>query len=246
MNDATWSTTRSAAGMMDLEGVRDGPAGVVFDCDGTIADTESLSRRAWTEILTAHGYAPTPDDAAAVIGHPFPRNWQYFASRADLGEQATFRARLRERFLELFDRDLQIYPDAVATMRALHELRIPIAVASSSEHRHVDRVLERAGLSDVVRAVVGADDVERHKPHPEPYRAAASSLGVRPDECAAVEDTSVGVASALAAGMFTVAVVRAHGSEDALSGAHRVVRELTLDAVRHPGSATAGIRNGRS
>lgn len=246
MSDAPWSAVRPHPEGSAGHEVPDLPIGVVFDCDGTIADTESLSSQAWTETLTAYGYLPTSDDFAAVIGHPFPRNWDYFASRADLGEQAVFRARLRERFIELFDRELRIHPDAVATMRALHRRAVPIAVASSSSHQHVDHVLERAGLSDVVAAVVGADDVERHKPHPEPYRAAAAALGVRPDGCTAIEDTPVGVDSAVAAGMFTVAVVRAHGTSGALSAAHRVVVELTLEAVRHPWSAVAGRRHERS
>ncbi len=208
------------------------PAGVVFDCDGTIADTESLSSRAWTETLATHGYIPGPDDFDAVIGHPFPKNWAYFSARADLGEQAVFRASLRERFIELFDRDLMIYPDAVATMLALHAAGIPVAVASSSGHSHVDRVLERADLVGVVRVVVGADDVERHKPDPEPYLTAAAGLGLAPTSCTAIEDTAVGLVSAGKAGMFTVGIVRDHGSPQGLAGANRVVDELALDVLR--------------
>lgn len=208
------------------------PHGVVFDCDGTIADTESLSSRAWTETLARHGYVPGPEDFAAVIGHPFPHNWAYFSERVDLGDETVFRRSMRARFLELFDRELEIHRDAVVTIRQLHGHRIPVAVASSSSHEHVDRVLERAGVTGMVGAVVGADDVARHKPDPEPYLVAAEQLGVSPTGCAAVEDTTVGLASALAAGMFTVGIVRAHGSEHDLADAHRVVHGLSLAALR--------------
>lgn len=207
------------------------PQGVVFDCDGTIADTESLSDRAWTETLARYGYVPDPADFAAVIGHPFPQNWAYFSRHADLGDQAEFRRALRSRFIELFDRELEIHPDAVATIEELHRRRIPVAVASSSSHGHVDRVLDRAGVTGMIAAVVGADDVAQHKPDPEPYLLAAERLGLPPRDCTAVEDTAVGLASALTAGMFTVGIVRAHATEHDLADAHRVVRRLTLAAL---------------
>ncbi len=208
------------------------PRGVVFDCDGTIADTESLSNRAWRRTLATYGYAPTDDDFAAVIGHPFPQNWTYFSERADLGDEGRFRTSLRERFIDLFDRELVLYPDAIATIGQLHRAGVPIAVASSSSHQHVERVLERGGVTSMVRAIVGADDVDRHKPDPQPYRKAADLIGVAAPDCAAVEDTAVGLTAANGAGMFTVGIVRTHGSDDGLASADRVVHELTPDVLR--------------
>jgi HAD superfamily hydrolase (TIGR01509 family) len=207
------------------------PTAVVFDCDGTIADTESISDRAWSETLAEHGYTATAEDFRAVIGYPFPQNWAYFSARADLGERDAFRARLRARFLDLFDRELEVHDDAVSTIVALGAAGVPIGVASSSSHQHVERVLARAGVTDLVGAIVGADDVEAHKPAPEPYLAAAAGLGVDPLVCSAVEDTPVGLAAALAAGMFTVGVVRTHATADDLADAHRVVDHLSLAAL---------------
>lgn len=208
------------------------PSAVVFDCDGTIADTESLSNRAWSRTLATYGYEPTDEDFAAVIGHPFPQNWTYFSARADLGDQDRFRASLRELFIDLFDRELVLYPDAIATVGELSRAGVRIAVASSSSHGHVERVLERGGLTSMVQAIVGADDVDRHKPDPQPYRKAADLIGVAAPDCAAVEDTAVGLAAANAAGMFTVGIVRTHGTADGLASADRVVHELTPDVLR--------------
>lgn len=211
------------------------PDGVVFDCDGTLADTESLSHRAWTEVLAGHGYAVTDDDFRAIIGHPFPHNWAYFAARASLRVGPDeLRLRLQECFTVLTDTQLAAYPDAAATLRALADRDVPVAVASSSSHQHVLRVLERAGVRDLVEVVVGADDVERHKPDPEPYLAAVRALGLAPAGCAAVEDTATGVASAAAAGLFTVAVVRPVSGARGLDAADRVVDEITLDALSLP------------
>ncbi len=210
------------------------PEAVVFDCDGTIADTESISDRAWRATLAEHDYHATAEDFKAVIGHPFPQNWAYFSGRADLGDRDRFRARLRGRFIELFDQELAVYDDAVATIRALGASDVPLAVASSSSRAHVERVLDRAGLGSLIHAIVGADDVTSHKPAPEPYLAAARALDVDPARCTAVEDTTVGAHAALAAGLFTVAIVRRHGDRDALAIADRVVDRISPESLVPP------------
>ena len=210
------------------------PPAVVFDCDGTIADTESLSDRAWTETLARYGYTPTDDDFRAVIGYPFAQNWGHFSGRADLGDREAFRARLRERFIALFEAELWVYPDAVDTLRRLASEGVTIGVASSSSHDHVLRVLERGEVAHLVQAVVGADDVERHKPDPAPYLRAAELMQVPASACVAVEDTAVGVAAAKAAGMFTVAVLRGHHRREELAAADRVVERISPDAIRRP------------
>lgn len=207
------------------------PRGVVFDCDGTLADTEALSYRAWGETLAERGYAITPRDFTAVVGRPFPSTWAYYADRVELGDQTRFREELRARYLAAFATELEIHDDAITTMRALASGGVPIAVASSSLRSSVERVLDHAGVGELVTAIVGADDVARHKPDPEPYRTAARLLGVEPGACSAVEDTEVGVASAVAAGMFTVGVLRAHNDAHQLAAADRVVEAISVSSL---------------
>jgi HAD superfamily hydrolase (TIGR01509 family) len=207
------------------------PPGVVFDCDGTLADTEALSDQAWTAALAEHGYRPTEADFRELVGYPFPENWAYFSERVDLGDQERFRSGLRDRFVALFDAELELHEDAVGTLKQLAGYGVPIGVASSSTRSSVHRVLDRAGIRELVGVVIGVDDVGEHKPAPEPYLRAAAALSLDPRHCSAVEDTPVGVRSAKAAGMFTVAVVRAHGDRRHLAGADRVVDEVTIDAV---------------
>jgi HAD superfamily hydrolase (TIGR01509 family) len=207
------------------------PRAVVFDCDGTLADTEPLSDRAWELTLSEHGYEATRADFRAVIGHPFAQNFAYYSQRVDLGDPVAFRRRLRARFERLLASDLRLHDDAVDALQTLVSAGVPVAVASSSSHAHVVRVLELGGAGGLVEVVVGADDVERHKPDAQPYLRAAAGLGVAAHACSAAEDTGVGVASARAAGMFTVGVLR-DGAEPAdLAAAHRVVDRLTVDAL---------------
>lgn len=207
------------------------PAGVVFDCDGTLVDTEPLSERAWHEVLSRRGYTPTREDFVAVLGRPAIRSFAYFHERVGLGDPDAFRREYRDAFDACFDAGVGVFADAVATVGELHDAGVPVAVASSSSRRHVLRSIAACGLADVVVAAVGADDVADHKPHPGPYLAAADALDVAAGACSAVEDSTVGIASASAAGMFTVAVRRGHVADTDLAGAHRIVDEISMAAL---------------
>lgn len=208
------------------------PEGVVFDCDGTLADTESLSMRIWTRALAPYGVVPTDEDFAAVIGHAWPRSYERFARRADLGDPEAFRAEVRAVAEQVHATDLRLFDDAVAVLRALTDHGVPVAVASSSSRAHVERCLAIGGLRDHVQVVLGVDDVTAPKPDPEPYRRAAEGLGVAPDRAVAVEDTVTGLTSARAAGLRTVAIARGVVPAASLRPlADRLVTTLTLDAV---------------
>jgi HAD superfamily hydrolase (TIGR01509 family) len=202
------------------------PAAVAFDCDGTIADTESLSEIAWSEVLLARGVAWTADDFQALVGRPFAENWAYFARRGDLGTENAFRAELRTRFRELFDARLEVHDDAVNTMHAIVQQGVPVAVVSSSTLDHIERVLVRAGVASLVEHIVASGDTSQHKPHPAPYLAACAALGVEPAKTVAVEDTPTGARSARAAGLRTVGVRRAHAVPELANFAHTVVDVL--------------------
>lgn len=210
------------------------PAAVVLDCDGTLADTEPLADQAWREALAEFGYHATEDDFRTVIGRPYEQTFAYFAERAPLGEPGAFRPRVRTRFQRLLEDELRLHPDAEAVVRELAARDVPLAVASSSSHEHVMRILERTGIARLVDTVVGADDVSRHKPDPEPYLVAVAALGHAPADCTAVEDTPVGIASARAAGLFTVGVVRGPFDRAQLDGADRVVDRITRASLLPP------------
>jgi HAD superfamily hydrolase (TIGR01509 family) len=83
---------------------------------------------------------------------------------------------------------------------------VAVAVVSGSARAEVEPVLAAAGLTDAVRLIVSADDIERSKPDPEGYLLALRRLGLGPDDAVAVEDSEAGVAAAKAAGIYCVAV----------------------------------------
>jgi len=208
------------------------PDGVAFDCDGTIADTESLSEIAWSEVLRSRGILWTEEDFHLLVGRPFAVNWAHFSERGDLGEVELFRAELRGRFRELFDERLEVHEDAVATMRDVAALGIGIAVVSSSTRDHIERVLDRSAVADLVGHIVASGDTVGHKPGPDPYLAACRLLGVDPARAVGVEDTTTGARSARSAGLWTVVVRRAHAVPELAEHADVIVDRLSVEDLR--------------
>jgi HAD superfamily hydrolase (TIGR01509 family) len=212
------------------------PQAVAFDCDGTIADTESLSVEAWRRTLIDQGVEVTTSDLAVLVGWPFAANWARFEDRLGLGTQERFRAGLRSHFAALLDEGLEIHTDVVDVMHELVAQEIPLAVVSSSNRAHVERVLARAGVSHLVRHVVASEDTVQHKPDPTPYQEACRRLGVAPGLAAAVEDTATGASAARTAGLRTIGVLRAHSTPALEEVCHVVVSALRLDVLRLVGA----------
>lgn len=211
------------------------PAGVVFDCDGTIADTETVSDAAWHEVLGRYGYTPTEKDLLAVTGTTWPAAFEHFREQVDIGDDPrTFRQELRTVFRRLFEDEVEFFHDVIDVMRSLVDRNVPIAVASSSSREHVLRVLEKAQVVDLVTVTFGAEDTEMNKPHPAPYLQAAAALGADPAACSAVEDSDLGIEAAKAAGMWVVAMDRGRFPEKALDHADRIVMELRLEDLLRP------------
>jgi HAD superfamily hydrolase (TIGR01509 family) len=204
---------------------------VIFDCDGTLVDSEPLAERAWALALARHGYDLKPDDLAGAQGLPFPVVHAEMAKRTRLPEPEVFWREYAAELMPLLDSELEPFADAVRTARELLERGIPLAVASSSRRERLDRTLARAGLDTLFDISVAGDEIARGKPAPDMFLEAARRLGVPSAQCVVIEDSPPGVEAGLAAGMVTVAVVRDRAAPDALAGAHRVVRELTPEAV---------------
>jgi HAD superfamily hydrolase (TIGR01509 family) len=130
---------------------------------------------------------------------------------------------------------LPLLPGAVEAVRALQG-RWPLGLASSSNRELIDLVLEVAGLTDAFAATVSSEEVARGKPAPDVFLDTARRLGVDPDGCVAIEDSSNGLRAAAAAGMTVIAAPNPHypPDEDSLElAAVRVetVADVTPDLV---------------
>ena len=211
-----------------------GVLGVIFDCDGTLVDSEPLSRRAWEQLLAPRGYEVTDEDLETCVGRAFPHTHAHFSARVALPPAAELWPQYTAELFPLLDAELEPFADAVAAATELRRRDVPLAVASSSARERLERTLGRAALGALFPVTVAGDEVERGKPAPDMFLAAAERMGLAPSACVAVEDSIPGVQSALAAGMVAVAVFRGASVPDGLLAAHRVVSELTADVLMDP------------
>jgi HAD superfamily hydrolase (TIGR01509 family) len=205
---------------------------VIFDCDGTLVDSEPLARRAWAEGLAPYGYAIADAEYQGLVGLPFERTHAFFAERVPgLPPADAFWAGYAGTLFALIDGELEPFTDALDTVRDLRARGLRLAVASSSPRARLDRTLARAGLDGAFPVSVAGDEVAHGKPAPDMFLAAAGRLGVAPAACVVIEDSPPGVAAGLAAGMRTIAVARTPDAAAELAGAHRVLARLTAGAV---------------
>jgi HAD superfamily hydrolase (TIGR01509 family) len=204
---------------------------VIFDCDGTLVDSEPLARMAWERAMAPYGYAVTDADAGACVGLPFPRVHEYFAARAALPDAEEMWTQFSGQLFTLIDSELALFDDAVEAARTLRARGVPVAVASSSPRERLQRTLGRAGLLDAFDVTVAGDEVAHGKPAPDMFLLAAQRLGVEPGRCVVIEDSPPGVQAGIAAGMVTLAVCRVPGTEASLAAADRVVDTVSADAI---------------
>jgi len=180
---------------------------IVFDCDGTLVDSErigvqvgrrmladlgvALSEREFVEKFVGCSAQHWTDEIARTLGGAPPKDW---SRRHD------------ELFATTLMEQLEPVDGAVEVLDALDAMRIPYRLASNSGRSQIVRSLELVGLADRFRdRVHSSHETARAKPAPDVYLAAAAAERVEPEHCWMVEDSPFGVAAGLAAGMRTFA-----------------------------------------
>jgi len=203
---------------------------VIFDLDGTLVDSEPLSRVAWRRVLTLHGYNVSDGEITAVQGLRFAESYATFARAAALPPLAVVWSDYSQLLYTSYDEDLVSFGDAVATARQLQADGVPLALATSSQRERLERTLAAADLEGLFAVTVAGDEVTHGKPAPDGYLAAARLLGINPGDCVAVEDSQAGIDAAKAAGMPVLAVSRP-GLLHPLTGADLISHEVSVANV---------------
>jgi beta-phosphoglucomutase-like phosphatase (HAD superfamily) len=201
----------------------------IFDLDGVLVQTEKLKAQAYDLAAQQVLGLPEPDQRAGeayreVIG----------ASREVTSRHVMDKLGLEPKLRELMPRygvsqpwealtavRYQIYDKMVSNPQVLRDAQWPYTVAvlklaratgcftaltTLSKRKDVDRVIDALGISPLLDLVLTAEDVTRGKPDPEIYLLAAQRLNVTPAECLVLEDTVNGIAAAIAAGMYVIAI----------------------------------------
>jgi beta-phosphoglucomutase-like phosphatase (HAD superfamily) len=181
------------------------PRGIIFDCDGTLADTMPLHWRAWQVIATRHRLHLPQERFYSLGGVPSRDILKLLSTEQGIPLDAL--AVAREKEAEYLPLIAQVEPinTVVGVARENHG-RIPLAVASGGTRRIIEQVLEHLDIRHLFQAIVTSEDVVHQKPAPDIFLEAARRIGVPPRFCRAYEDTDLGMRAIRAAGMEAVDV----------------------------------------
>lgn len=182
--------------------------GVIFDMDGVLLDTEKLYVRFWCEAGRACGYPYEEKHALATrsLAREFAiqRLEGFFGEGFEYDKVRSKRIELMDAYIKENGVDMKPYADEI--LGWLRDEGYKVALATATPPGRAREYLSGVGLLGYFDKIVCASMVKRGKPEPDIYLRASAELGLKPDECIAVEDSPNGAISAYRAGCKTVMV----------------------------------------
>ena len=185
-----------------------GPRAVLWDLDGTLADSSEYHWRSWQDVLAAEGVRISREQFRATFGwrnSEILRLWLGEDAEGDRiarvgdGKEEAYRAFLRAEGIEPL-------PGAAEWVRALQAQGWRQAIASSAPRANIEVMVEALHFGSLLDGWLGAEDVSRGKPDPEVFLTGARRLGIPPERCIVVEDAPAGIEGARRAGMRCIGV----------------------------------------
>jgi beta-phosphoglucomutase len=192
---------------------------LIFDMNGTIIDDMGYHTAAWLEILAGLGHPVTADEFAR----------QYYGKtnletlREVLGgdvsaaQIAAISQDKEIQYQRMYQDHMTPLAGFLSFLQAAQQNGLALALATSANQFNIDFVLTGLGLEEAFTAVIGADDIEHSKPHPEIFLKAAENLGMAPKECLVFEDSLMGLEAARRAGMDAFAILTTLFEAEALA-----------------------------
>ncbi len=179
-------------------------AAVLFDCDGTLVDSEGIAVQALVDYVAGlGGHIPLAEAERLFVGSSLERTRELIGERLGRPLPDDFERSLRVQMAARFRAELKEMPGAHELLQALNT---PCAVVSNGPLAKMKLTLGLTGLADFFgEQLFSAYEVGIAKPDPGLYLHAASALGAQPQHCLVVEDSAIGIESALNAGMPVLA-----------------------------------------
>ena len=211
-------------------------AGVVFDLDGVLLDSEQIWDAVREQLVRERG-GRWHDRAQREMMGMSSTEWSRYLHE-ELGvpdPPEEISAEVVRRLETIYRERLPVIPGAREAVERLAE-RWPLGLASSSNRELIELALDLLGVADRFQAIVSSEEVARGKPAPDVYLEAAGRLRVEPGCAAAIEDSHNGIRAAKAAGMRVIVIPNRHfpPGDDALAEADLVLDSLaglTAEAV---------------
>lgn len=208
---------------MTLHTLRTPFQAVLFDLDGTLVDSEAVHLQIWQQCLAPYGVSiDIAQYKAQMAGVPSSQNSVLLVRQFGLSVSASALCAIKEQATTdwLTHQAYPAMPGVANCLAALQNANVPLALVTGSVADHALPTLKAHGWLDVFQTIVTRDRVVHSKPAPDSYLLAAQELGLAPEHCVAIEDTTHGLAAAVAAGMATLVVPTAYSYMQDFSAAH--------------------------
>jgi HAD superfamily hydrolase (TIGR01509 family) len=180
---------------------------VIFDLDGVLADSEPWWNQIDKKLLAEHGVTYRGQHHRNVLGVSYRLAVEFYKKAFHIATPVEELMRRRgEIATEFFANRIGLFPSAKATLEQLHDMKVRLAVATSSVGASARPFLDRTGITSFFDVIVTGDEIERGKPLPDIYLRTAEKLDVPVDACLVVEDALSGIAAGKAANMRVAAI----------------------------------------
>jgi HAD superfamily hydrolase (TIGR01509 family) len=180
---------------------------IIFDLDGVLADSEPWWNQIDAKLLAEHGVNYRGEYHRNVLGVSYRFAVEFYKDAFHISASVDKLIQQRgEIATEFFANRVDLFPSAKSTLEQLHEMKLDLAVATSSVRASALPFLERTGIRSLFAVIVTGDEAQRGKPHPDIYLRTAKKLDVTPEACLVIEDALAGVAAAKAANMCAAAI----------------------------------------
>jgi len=209
--------------------------GVIFDVDGTIVDSYDPHHESWKYVAAQDGVTFSPEEFHRTFGcvsreiiamlWPRPVTEQEIKQIDDAKEQA---------YRDIVSVEFPAMDGVSELMQTLKSQGFSLAVGSSGPRENVELAVKCLEIGGLLDAVVSGSDVKRGKPNPEIFLTAANMMGLPPSRCVVVEDATVGILAAHAAGMKCITLMSTGHKIEEFADADHVIyslREITPELL---------------
>ncbi|WP_368996859.1 HAD family hydrolase [Caldifermentibacillus hisashii] len=198
--------------------------GVIFDMDGVLVNTEKFYFDRRMEFLATKSIEPFSRNIKDYVGLTNHGIWESM-----FPDNPALRNHLKSEYDEYRLNHPLPYAEVLnegvkETLEELKKRNIKIAIASSSEKKEIDRMIKECDLDSLVDYYISGEDCQNSKPDPEIYKKAIEVLEMNPEECIAIEDSSVGIESAKQAGLYVLALKQKDYKVDQSSADETITR----------------------
>lgn len=184
---------------------------VLFDMDGLLIDSEPLWRKAEIAIFNSVSIQLTDTDCIKTAGLRIDEVVDYWYQKYPWKETKGFskkniEKKIVQELIKLIDLEGKPMPGVSEILDFFSEIKIPLAIASSSYYSIIHAVIKKLGIGHYFKIIHSAEEEQYGKPHPSIFLSAAQKMGVKPTECLVFEDSFHGIIASLAAKMKVVAI----------------------------------------